>query len=130
MVSNSVEVDRSSKDLSVPIAFLGAASAIPCWKTFLQTAFSAAGVSGGGSISDLRVTPITLAGVGDQLAAIEASLKVTVSGRTVPFYADLFIVRRGRAGVSLEVTGIGGPASRSLEKSLLETVVGRLGGAA
>jgi hypothetical protein len=130
MISSSVEVDRSSKDLSVPIGYLGAARAIPCWKTFLQTAFADPGASAGGSIGDLRVTTITIAGVGDQSAAIEASLNVTASGRTVPLYTDVFLVRRGRAGVSLEVTGIGGRVSRALEKSLLETVVGRLGAAA
>ena len=72
------------------------------------------------------MSALPVATIGDQQAAFAAKVIVGSEGLSVAAYLDFYFVRLGRAGVTLMATGIGQPVSRSLEKSLLETVVDRL----
>jgi hypothetical protein len=125
---NNVEIDRSSKDLSVPLDRFGAKRALPCWKALFQAAFDQTQPTGA-SYRDLSVTSLPISRLGDQSAAFEARVTISASGRSVNTYLDFFLVRRGRAGISLLATGIGVRVDLSLERSLLNTVVGRLSAA-
>ena len=68
---NNVEIDRSSKDLSAPLALLGAESAQKCWKDLFQAAFDETAPTGG-LVKDLAIIPLPTKSLGDQAAAFEA----------------------------------------------------------
>ena len=128
-ISNTVELDRSSKDLSDPLDLFGASRALPCWKDLFQAAFNATAPSGG-SIKGLSVFALPTKSLGDQAAAFEARVDISTSASVVPVtvtaYLDLYFVRRGRAGVTLLGSGIGTRIPPTLERSLVQKVLDRL----
>ena len=134
MFQNNVAVERSSKDLTKSFDRFGAKSVMSCWTELFRSQVEAPG-DPGESVHGLTVKSLPISGVGDQSVAVEAKVVVdSAATRSAPatseaVYLDLYLARRGRAGIALLVSGVGGPASRALEKSLLETVAGRLGAA-
>ena len=122
---NSVEVDRTTKEISEPLTLLAAPTAINCWKAFFAAAVSA-GAPADGSIKSVTVAALPDPKVGDQATAFEARMQITASGITVPLYFDFYLARRGRAGVSLLGLGTGMQIDHALEVALLGKVVHRL----
>jgi hypothetical protein len=128
--ANNVEIDRSSKDLSAPLELLGAESAQKCWKDLFQAAFDETAPAGG-LVKDLAIIPLPTDSLGgDQAAAFEARVTLAGADRTVKAYLDFYLVRRGRAGITLLASGIGKRVPPVLEQQLVHKVVDRLKAAA
>jgi hypothetical protein len=127
----SVELDRSSKDLSDPLDRFGRPSAAPCWKALFRAAFTGrGGLSSGERLSGLDVKPLLTSKLGDQAAGFQAVVTVSVGARSVPATIDFYFVRTGRAGVTLFSEWIGTPGDTNLETSLIQTMVDRVKSAA
>jgi hypothetical protein len=122
---NSVGIERSSKDISEPIKVLGATSALKCWRALFKSQLERMAPPGG-SVRDLTVVGLPSPAVGDESTAF--GIRVTVSGaqRTIKAFVDIYLVRRGRAGISLSASGIGERVDSSLALSLLHTVDDRV----
>ena len=126
-IDSSVELDRSSKDISDPLSHLQEASAAKCFEPFFQSEIEqGAKDTPGLSLTGLTVRDISIGSVGDQRAAFEGRLTLSASGLSIPTYFDIYFVRRGRAVVDLTGIGFRQPVSQVLVKSLLATMVGRL----
>jgi hypothetical protein len=125
---NTVEIDRSSKDISEPFDLLGGTAVLPCWKDLFKAAFDAQAAAPGMSVSGLSVTPIEIGPVGDQSAAFEVRVRFTKGARSVNAFLDLYFVRSGRAGISLSASGLGKSVDQSVSLFLVKAVAGRLKG--
>jgi hypothetical protein len=125
---NNVEADRSSEDVSEPLDLLAAKSALECWKDLSRSVIEETAPPGG-SVRDLSVVSLPIGKIGDQSAAFEVRVTLSGSARTVKAYLDFYLVRSGRAGISLVASGINQRVDSSLALSLLRTVVSRLKGA-
>jgi hypothetical protein len=125
---NTVEVDRSSKDLSDPLDHFGSKNATPCWKDFFGAAFDQK-ADQTTSYRDLTVRKLPDLKIGDQSGAFEATVTISSGIRSAKTVIDFFFVRSGRAGISLFATWIGQPANRPLAQSWVQKVADRLKGA-
>jgi hypothetical protein len=129
-IQSSVEIDRSSKNISEPLAYLAGKKVAKCFEPFFRAAIAQAAKDAPGmSILALTVKGIPADSIGDQRAAFQGRVTIAVSGISVDVYFDLYFVRKGRAVLTLLGLGTRAPVSRSLEYSLLRTVVSRLKGA-
>ena len=124
---NSVDLERSSKDLQEPFDLFTAQSAFPCWKDLFRSVFVHS-TGTGASIRDLSIVPISTGKIGDQSGGFGVRLTVAGKARSVNAYIDLYLARSGRAGISLLATGIGERVDTSLALSLLQTVADRMKG--
>ena len=123
-IASAAEVHVSSKQLSQELDQLGAAGALGCWKAFLKAAVNPGG--SGTTLHALDVASVSLGSLGDQRAAVGATVTVANGAQTVNEYFDFCIVRRGRADAVLLLIVEGGSVDRALERSLLAKMVGRL----
>ena len=124
-IGGAVEVHASSKQLSQELDQLGAAAALPCWKAFFEAAATDPAGSGT-SVRALDVRSARLAPLGDQIAAVGATITVANGAQTVRESLDFSIARRGRADAVLLLVVEGGAVDHALERSLLAKMVGRL----
>jgi hypothetical protein len=125
VIASAVEVHPSATALSKELDQLGAPAALGCWKAFFTAAVS--DPPGSGSfVRALEVTSVPLGSLGDQNAAVGATITAASGGRTVNETIDFCIVRRARADALLMVVVEGGPVDRTLERSLLVKMVSRL----
>jgi hypothetical protein len=122
---NNVELDRSSKDLSEFLEFLGAKSALKCWRALFKSVFEATAAPGD-SVRGLTVVGLPSPSMGDESAAFGVRVTVSGSTRAVKAYLDFYLVRRGRAAITLVASGIGQRVDSSLALSLLQTVDDRV----
>jgi hypothetical protein len=122
---NNVELDRTARDLSEPLALFGAPAALPCWKA-LFGAVLAQTAPKDGVFEGLIVQAIPISRIADQSAAFEAQVTLAVGRIAVPVVFDFFFVRLGRAGVTLFASGINHRVDTALEVSLIRKVVTRL----
>ena len=124
-LKSNVELDRSTKDISEPFDALLAKTPLPCWEGLFDTAFAQDPIEGA-TLSPVKVTPLATTGLGDQALAFRATLTISGPSLSVNTAIDLYFVGHGRAGVTLEVTGVGHPADPSFERSLIEKMIARL----
>ena len=124
-IDSNVELDRSSKDISAPVVLFSAKSALGCWKQLFQTEFVHDPTSGPKSRFG-AVVPLSMGSIHDEALALQVRFSVSTPKRTVPVDLDLYFVGRGRAGISLSGTWIGGHPDTGLEQSLVEAIFGRL----
>jgi hypothetical protein len=126
-IDSSVEIDRSSKDISEPLAYLGKENAAHCFQPFFHAAFveSLKGETGV-SIRGVTVKSISSGSAGDQGAGFQGRATIVGPRASIDVFFDLFFVRTGRAGVFLLGLGLREPVGLDLEHQLLAAMVGRL----
>ncbi len=124
---NSVDLERSSKDVTGPFDTFTARTAHPCWKELFHAIFEDS-ADPGTAIRNVAVTPISTGKIADKSAGLAVRLTVVGKARSVNAYIDVYLVCSGRAGISLVATGIGERADSSLALSLVQTVADRLKG--
>jgi hypothetical protein len=124
-IASAVEVHATSKQLGQELDQLGAAGALPCWKAFFNAAATDPAGSGT-SVRALDVRSVPSAPLGDQIAAVGATITVANGAQTVQESLDFSIARRGRADAVLLLVVEGGTVDRALERSLLAKMVSRL----
>ena len=123
---NNVAVDRSSKHIGSQFDVMTAKRTLKCWKEFFQAALQSSSDTSV-SVRDLAVVSLPIGKIGDQSAAfgVRATF-VRSDGATIKAYIDFYLVRSGRAAISLEATGFGEQADSTLAQSLVQTVADRL----
>jgi len=124
---NTVDLERSSKDVTQPFDVFMAKKVLPCWKDLFQAVF-AGGASETTSIRDVAVESISTGKIADKSAGLGVRVTIVGATRSVNAYVDVYLVCSGRAGISLVATGIGARADTSLSVSLLRKVASRLEG--
>ena len=122
---SSVELDRSSKDISDPLSHLK--NAAKCFEPVFKAIFAQSS-TGGAHFGNVSVDALDVGSIGDQSAAFQGSVTVSGNGRSIDVAFDLYFVRRGRAAVEM-TTGIRQASRPALGKSLLNKIVDRLKGA-
>jgi len=129
-IESSVELDRSSNDIKDPLSHLSGSNAAACFKPFFQAALntSLSGTSGV-TIAPVKMTVLDLGSVGDQSGAFQGRTTVSGPSASITFEFNLYFVRTGRAGVFMLTIATNAPFDQTLAKSLLSTMVGRLGAA-
>jgi hypothetical protein len=126
---NNVALDRSSKHIGEQFDILAAKSTLKCWKDFFRAAVQSSSDKSV-SVRGLTVVSPSMAKIGDQSAVIGVRATfVRSDGFTIKAYIDFYLVRIGRAAITLLATGIGERADSSLAQSLVKTVADRLKGA-
>jgi hypothetical protein len=123
-IDSSVELDRSSKDISEPLSHLSTAA--KCFEPVFRALFAGGNATPGVRFTDLSVSSLEVDSVGDQSAAFQGSITVSGSARSIVVSFDLYFVRTGRAIVTMTTLGYDTEVSRALAKSLLQTMVDRL----
>lgn len=129
LIQSSVEIDRSSKDLSEVLAYVAKEKTVRCFQPYFRAAFAQTMKGEPGiSLRDLTVEPISAGSAGDQGAGFRGHATITAPRGTMEFFFDFLLVRTGRAAVIMAGIGIGEPVTLALEHELLAKVVGRLEG--
>jgi hypothetical protein len=130
-IQSNVELDRSSKDISAPLALLREAKTVKCFGPALSAEFSQGLKSTPGvSLSHVSVVSVDAGSIGDQSAGLEGRVTMSTLGLSFPVAFDFYVVRRGRAAATLDVTGIGKKLDTATAAKLLRAMVDRLGAAA
>lgn len=124
---NSVDLERSSKDVTESFDTFTARTTFPCWKNLFQAIFEDS-ADKGTSIRNVAIAPISTGKIADKSVGLAIRLTVVGTARSVNAYIDLYLACSGRAGISLLATGIGERADTSLALSLLQTVADRMDG--
>jgi hypothetical protein len=126
-IESSVEIDRSSKDISEPLAYLKNDSVPGCFQPFFHAAL-AAGLKDDPrfSVRSVTVKSIPAGSAGDEGAGFQGRMAIGSPIGTIVVFFDMFFVRSGRAGVTLLAIGFREPVGLDLEHELLATMVGRL----
>jgi hypothetical protein len=124
---NTVEIDRSSDDISKPLETFGKEDVLPCWRDVIKSSLTL-GLDPGESVTGIKVAALDLGDVGDDAVAFAVRANFKGPARTVPAYINLYYVGSARAGISLTATGIGKPIDKDLAVSLVKTVADRLEG--
>jgi hypothetical protein len=126
-IDSSVEIDRSSKDISEPIDLLAQKGTAACFQPFFHAAIAQA-LKGekGVSLGVLTVKSVSSGDAGDQGVGFQGRVDVVGPAATIPFYFDMFFVRSGRALVELSGNGTREPVGLDFEHQLLATMLERL----
>ena len=126
-IDSSIEIDRSSKDISEPLAYLKNEDVARCFQPFFYAAL-AAGLKDepGFSIQSVSVESVSAGSAGDEGAGFRGRMTIVTPVGPIDVFIDLFFVRTGRAAVTLTGTGFREPVDLDLEHELLATMVGRL----
>jgi hypothetical protein len=126
-IDSSVEIDRSSKDISEPLAYLENDSVARCFQPFFHAAL-AAGLKDDPrfSIRGVTVKSVSAGAAGDEGAGFQGRMTIVSPIGPIDVFIDLFFVRTGRAAVTLTGIGFREPVGLDLEHGLLATMVGRL----
>jgi hypothetical protein len=128
-IQSSVEIDRSSKDISEPLAYLKNDNMPGCFQPFFHAALAASFKDDPRfSVRSVTVKSISAGSAGDEGAGFQGRIAIGSPIGPLVVYFDLFFVRTGRAGVSLLAIGFREPAGLDLEQELLATMVRRLEG--
>jgi predicted small lipoprotein YifL len=123
---NSVEIDRSSKDISEPLDLLAGDDVLPCWKDLFKAAFEQEVTAPDEKVGGVAVTPIDIGDVGDKSVSFEVRVLLTKGTNSVKAFFDAYFVQSGRAGISLFASGIRKSVDRDLSLFLLKAVVDRM----
>jgi len=126
-IDSSVEIDRSSKDISEPLGLLANGNTAHCFQPFFDAAL-AQGLKGapGFSIQRVTVKSIPAGSAGDQGAGFQGQMTLGTPVGSMVVYLDFLLVRTGRAAINLTGIGFREPVALDLEHELLATIVGRL----
>ena len=79
----------------------------------------------GARVQELKVDPIPMEALADGLAGHRLTATVTTSGGSFTHYADLFLLRAGRAEVSVNFVSTGAPVPTEAERSVLTKIARR-----
>ena len=126
-VDSSIELDRSSKDISGPMSHLSDPKAAKCFEPLFSSIFQQGQASEPKvSFSKVSVVKLDAGSVGDQSAAFQGHVTISGNGLSIPIEFDLYFVRSGRAVVELTTIGYTAPFDKTLAEKLIKTMIGRL----
>ncbi len=126
-VDSGIEIDRSSKDISEPLAHLADAKAAKCFAPLFNAIFKKGlGSDSSVSFSAATVDKLAVGSIGDQQAAFRGHVTVSGTGVSIPIEFSLYFVRWGRAIVQLTALGYSTTFDKSLAEKLLGTMVDRV----
>jgi hypothetical protein len=129
-IASGVVIEPSAADLERPFRVLTSNRAPPCIETYLRSKFTSDPGIAKLHPHGLTVRSSPMAAIGDQRAGFEARAVFSIAGASLDTTYNFFYARRGRAVAQLVVVGLGTVLPSKQAGSLLETVVGRLKGAA
>lgn len=126
-VDSSIELDRSSKDISEPMTQLSDPKAAKCFEPLFKSTFQQ-GLGSDKSVSfgNVSVVALKVGSVGDQAAAFQGRVTVSGNGVTLPIEFNLYFVRSGRAVVELTAIGYSTSFDTTLAEKLVKTMVDRI----
>jgi hypothetical protein len=125
---NSVDFERSAKDVTEPLAIFTAKRALPCWRDLFQHVFASTVAKDHTSIRNVNVVTLPTGRIADETSGLGISATVVGAARAVDLHLDIYFAGSGRAVTSLLATGIGVRANPALALSLLRKVAVRLEG--
>lgn len=126
-VDSSIEMDRSSKDISEPLAHLADPKAAKCFAPLFNAVFKQGlGSNPKVSFGAVTVEKLDVGSIGDQRAAFQGHVSVSAGGVSLPIEFNLYFVRSGRAIVVLTALGYSTTFDKALAEKLLKTMVDRL----
>jgi hypothetical protein len=123
-LDSSVDVGRSPDSVARLLEFFDVGSKPKCFED-LFGAVSEADADGSAHVES--VEPADPVGVGDRSRGFRATITVSASGITVPLSLEVAAAQRGRALAIVTATRFGVPVEEQLVRSLLQTVIDRLG---
>ena len=121
-ITGKVELFSDTAALSDQLAALSKPAVQDCLAQAFKTQFAATNAQ----IDKLEVTPTSLSEVGDESAGFIVSAKLTASGVSIDVGIEIDRVRSGRAGLTVTVSSLKGPADHELARQAAVAMVQRL----
>jgi hypothetical protein len=126
-IQSSVELDRTVRDISQPLAQLAAPGAAACFAPLFRSEFSQGlGKHPGVSLADFSLNALSVGSIGDQSAGFQSRVTIVGQRASINLEVDLYFVRVKRAIVVLSAIAFSVPFDQGFAQTLLEKMVGRL----
>jgi hypothetical protein len=121
-ITGKVELFSDTAALSDQLAALSKPAVQSCLAEAFKKQFAATNAQ----IDKLEVTPTSLSEVGDESAGFIVTAKLTASGVSIDVGIEIDRVRSGRAGLTVTVSSLKGPADHELARQAAVAMAQRL----
>lgn len=126
--SNNVEVAESADQAAFQFTTLTSDAAIDCVSTEAERAIAEDPnfTESGAEVGELSIQPLSVGAIGDDTAAFQISIPVSVQGQDVTVYLDVVLARVGRVLISAQVTSFMEPFPTADFEGFVSSAVDRI----